>query len=46
MDSGFFFSFLPLVAIPLMLLSVAWNVAVLVFLFKIWRKVKHLPGPG
>jgi hypothetical protein len=46
MDSGFFFSFLPLVAVPLILLSAAWHVAVLVFLFRIWRRVKHLPGPA
>ena len=43
MDSGFFFSFLPVVVLPLMLLSAAWHVAVLVFLFKIWRRVKQLP---
>jgi len=46
MDTGFFVSFLPLVALPLMMLSVAWNVAVLVLLFKIWRRVKHLPMAG
>jgi len=45
MDGGFFFSFLPLVVVPLMLLSVSWNVAVLVLLYKIWQKVKHL-APG
>jgi len=44
MDGGFFFSFLPVIVVPLMLLSVAWHVVVLVFLFRIWRKVKHLPG--
>jgi len=43
MDSGFFFSFLSVVVVPLMLLSAAWHAAVLVFLFRIWRKVKHLP---
>ena len=44
MDSGFFFSFLPVVVIPLMLINVAWYVAVLVLLVRIWQKVKHLPA--
>ena len=26
------------------LVSLTWYVGVLVMLFKIWRKVKHLPG--
>ena len=26
------------------LVQLAWQVAVLVFLYKIWQKVKHLPG--
>ena len=26
------------------LIQVAWYVAVTVFLYKIWQKVKHLPG--
>ena len=25
-------------------ISLAWSIAVIVLLFKIWRKVKHLPG--
>ena len=36
-----FFSFLVL---PLILLQLAWYVAVIVLLYKIWQKVKHLPG--
>ena len=44
MDSGFFFSFLPVVVIPIMLLNVAWYVVVLVLLVKIWHRVKHLPA--
>ena len=37
--------FMPLLAVaPLMLLNIAWYVAVIVFLYKIWKKVKHLPG--
>jgi hypothetical protein len=46
MDSGFFFSFMPLVVIPFMLLNVAWYVGVLVLLVKIWQRVKHLPVAG
>ena len=36
--------FLPLLIVPLMLLSLAWHVAVIVFLYKIWQKVKLLSG--
>jgi len=33
-------------ALPLVIgaLSLAWYIGVLVLLFKIWSKVKHLPG--
>jgi hypothetical protein len=24
--------------------GIAWNVAIMVLLYKIWQKVKHLPG--
>ena len=44
MDAGFFFSFLPVIVVPFMLLNIAWYVAVIVLLVKIWRKVSHLPG--
>jgi hypothetical protein len=44
MDAGFFFSFMPVIVVPLILLNVGWYVAVFVLLFKIWQKVKHLPG--
>jgi hypothetical protein len=44
MDTGFFFSFMPVIVVPLILPNVGWYVAVLVLLFKIWQKVKHLPG--
>jgi hypothetical protein len=38
-------TFLPLMlAAPLMLLNVVWSVAVIVFLYKIWQRVKRLPG--
>lgn len=30
--------------LPIVLLNLAWHVAVIVFLYKIWKKVKHLPG--
>jgi hypothetical protein len=26
------------------LIQLVWSIAVLVFLYKIWQKVKHLPG--
>ena len=44
MDSGFFFSFMPMLVIPIFLLNAAWYVAVLVLLVRIWRRVKHLPA--
>jgi len=34
----------PLLPIAIGLVSLAWYVAVMVMLFKIWQKVKHLPG--
>jgi len=34
----------PLVAFVIGLVSLAWYVGVIVMLFKIWQKVKHLPG--
>jgi hypothetical protein len=38
-------SFFPFLFVaPFALLSLAWYVGVLVLLFKIWQKVKHLPG--
>jgi hypothetical protein len=36
--------FFPLLFLPLMLVSLAWYVGVIVLLYKIWQKVKHLPG--
>jgi hypothetical protein len=44
MDGGFWFSFMPLIVLPLVLLNAAWYVTVLVLLFKIWKKVRHLPA--
>jgi hypothetical protein len=44
MDSGFFFSFIPALVIPLVLVNLSWSVAVIVLLVKIWRRVKHLPA--
>ena len=26
------------------LVQLAWQIAVIVFIYKIWQKVKHLPG--
>ena len=35
----------PLMLAGLMaLLQLAWAITVIVFLYKIWQKVKHLPG--
>ena len=40
-----FFPFIPLLfAAVLGLVSVAWYVGVTVLIYKIWKKVKHLPG--
>lgn len=38
--------FFPLIAFGLTmgLIQIVWYVAVMVFLYKIWQKVKHLPG--
>jgi hypothetical protein len=33
-----------LIVVPFALASIAWYVGVLVLLYKIWKKVKHLPG--
>jgi len=44
MDAGFFFSVMPLVVVPLLLLNFAWYVAVIVLLIKIWQKVRHMPA--
>ena len=35
---------MPLLVLPLILVNLAWYIAVIVFLYKIWQKVKHLPG--
>jgi hypothetical protein len=44
MDAGFWFSFMPLFVVPIVLANLAWYIAVIVFLYKIWQKVKQLPG--
>jgi hypothetical protein len=45
MNPNVWSDFMPLLAVaPFMLLNIAWYVAVIVFLYKIWKKVKHLPG--
>ncbi len=44
MDAGFWVGFFPLIVLPLFLVNAAWYIAVIVFLYKIWKKVKHLPG--
>ena len=43
MDAGFWFSFFPFIFVPFFLVNAAWYIAVIVFLYKIWKKVKHLP---
>ena len=30
--------------IPLVAIQIAWYVGVIVLLYRIWKKVKHLPG--
>jgi len=35
---------IPFVVGLLGLVQLAWYIAVFVFLYKIWQKVKHLPG--
>ncbi len=44
MDGFPFPMLVPLLMLPLMAVSAAWYIAVIVFLYKIWQKVKHLPG--
>jgi hypothetical protein len=43
MDGGFWFSFMPMIIVPFALANMVWYIAVIVFLYKIWKKVKHLP---
>jgi hypothetical protein len=33
-----------LVMLPIVAVQVAWHVGVIVFLYKIWQKVRQLPG--
>ena len=33
-----------LLMLPILAVQVAWYVGVIVFLYKIWQKVRHLPG--
>jgi hypothetical protein len=35
---------IPFLILPLVAIQLAWYVAVIVFLFKIWQKVRNLPG--
>jgi hypothetical protein len=35
---------IPLLLMPIVALQLAWYVAVIVFLYKIWQKVRLLPG--
>jgi hypothetical protein len=34
----------PIIPAVIALVSIAWYVVVILFLYKIWQKVKHLPG--
>jgi hypothetical protein len=34
----------PFIVLLMMLVQLAWAIAVIVFLYKIWQKVKHLPA--
>jgi hypothetical protein len=41
----FWFEVAPfLIVAPFAIFSIAWYVSVIVLLYKIWKKVKHLPG--
>ena len=33
-----------LIAFLFALLGLSWHIAVILFLYRIWQKVKHLPG--
>jgi hypothetical protein len=44
MDTFPFPLFVPILVVTLGLIQLAWYVAVIVLLFKIWQKVRHLPG--
>jgi len=35
---------IPIIALMAGFISLAWYVAVIVLLYRIWQKVKHLPG--
>jgi hypothetical protein len=34
----------PIIPAVIALVSIGWYVVVILFLYKIWKKVKHLPG--
>jgi hypothetical protein len=42
--NDFPFGFVPILALVAALAQLAWYVAVILFLYRIWKKVKHLPG--
>ena len=44
MDAASVAIVMPLLILPLIAIQLAWYVAVIVLLAKIWRKVKHLPA--
>jgi hypothetical protein len=42
--NDFPFGVVPMVALIFGLIQLSWHVAVIVFLYKIWKRVKHLPA--
>lgn len=43
-DFPFPFTFVTFLVMGAALVQLAWHLAVIVFVYKIWQKVKHLPG--
>jgi hypothetical protein len=35
---------IPFLLLPIVAIQIGWYIAVIIFLFKIWQKVKNLPG--
>jgi len=44
MDAASIAIVMPFLLLPLIAIQLAWYVAVIVFLVKIWQRVKHLPA--
>lgn len=42
--NNFPYSPVPFLVLLMLLVQIGWYVSVIVFLYKIWQKVKHLPA--